>query len=91
MAIRKVEAEVECDGCGGPFTVDLDPADTLDDGRVSILDYIEDIVNGLPWCSIQGEHWLCRRCTAKVDEAFEDGESPTHEQVAAALNKAAGV
>jgi hypothetical protein len=91
MAIRKVEAEIECDGCGGLFDVDLDPAADVIGGSNPIIGLIEDTIGGMPLVSIQGDHMLCRACTTKVDDAFADDMVPSWDQVAAVLNAAAGL
>lgn len=93
MGIRKVEAEIECDGCATTIPLDLDPAHVIgaETSYTSLLDYVEDCFRGLPMCSIQGQHWLCRACTHKVDSAFEeDDATPTHDQVAAVLSAGPG-
>lgn len=89
MTIRKIEAEIECDGCGKTFDIDLDAASNMKDRP--LCDLIDDHIRGLPWCSIQGEHRLCRSCTSKVDGALPDEATPSRDEVAAILNEAAGV
>jgi hypothetical protein len=87
MGILHVTARIECDGCAERMNVDLDAAAELNDK--SLYELVEDTVKGLPWLSMQGEHWLCRNCTRKVDERYKDHDDVvplTREQVAAVLS-----
>lgn len=93
MSILNVKATIQCDGCNEQFTVDLDRAKML---TVSIDDYVWEIVadsNGaMVGPSVQGSHLLCEKCTKFIDNVYDDDDNPpTYDQVAAALNKRAGV
>ncbi len=91
MTIRKVEAEIECDGCGKLFDVELDAGSKLKCSDDTLAELVEDTIRGRLYMSVQGEHQLCAKCTEAVDAAFDDEALPTREQVTAILNKAAGV
>lgn len=88
MALLSVKARLECDGCRTQFYVDIDPAWKA---PKSVADLVDDAINGVAWCSIQGEHHLCGSCTKTVDDASADDAQPTYDEVVAILNKKAGV
>lgn len=83
MPLLNVRAAIECDGCGSPFRVEIDPAATgLPEW--SIADFAEDAVRGgevvpepkrrvdLGSCSVQADKLLCPVCTAQVDADDEE-------------------
>lgn len=87
MGILNIKAKLECDGCGSPFSVDLDAADNMRDRPLA--DLVDDVIRGEPSISVQGNHRLCVKCTLTVDNAFDDDATPTFDEVKAALDKAA--
>lgn len=81
MAVSIILATIECDGCGHPFRVEIDPARSPPAGW-SVFDVIEDTVRGgnvhddrrhddidlLTWsCSVQhdDDQMLCIDCTRR--------------------------
>lgn len=93
--VLSIRATIECGGCRKQFVVGLDPARTppwpLFDEAVDAIRGNVDYHGSRNGGSVQGGHLLCGDCTVKVDDALPDDLTPTAEQVAAVLNKAAGV
>lgn len=87
MGILNIKAKLECDGCGSPFSVELDAADNMRDHTLS--DLVDDVIRGEPSISVQGDHRLCVKCTLIVDNAFDDDAQPSFEEVKTALDQAA--
>ena len=92
LILNWVKASIECEGCGKPFSVFLDPGD-LEDGmdlhdlaREAVVNGNKSADNGDGFTSVQGGLVLCRSCTQKVD-AYETPNdlAPTREQVEMAL------
>lgn len=87
MSVDWIRAQIECDGCGSRFLVELDPAYTPPAGW-SPHDVAEDAVRGgmrvpqkgeIPITgdtSVQEGRMLCPACTRKADA--EDDEAEKH-------------
>jgi hypothetical protein len=75
MAIQKITAKVECDGCGKSFEIDLDPADTDLKSYLDLAAYVDDHTD------VIGDHALCYECGFKVAEKLNDVEDPSYDQV----------
>ena len=82
MALKAIEAKIECDGCGFIFRHDLDPAGQLK-GCLDLSGYVDKEID------IVAEHMLCPDCLLKVADKLEDVEDPTWDQVHGVLAKAA--
>ena len=68
--LKSITAELECDECGKPFSIDIDPASNVPDGWTP-FEVVEDAVLGgglaCPSTSIQDGKHLCGICTQKRD------------------------
>lgn len=92
LTLMWVKAAIECEGCGKPFEVFLDPGD-LDPGmdlhdlaREAVVNGNKAATEGTGHTSIQGDYVLCRACTKRCDE-FEtpNDRELTHEEVSEVL------
>lgn len=97
LTLKWVKAAIDCEGCGKPFEVFLDPGD-LDEG-MDLHDLAhEAVINGNKvadidaqtdggmFTSIQGDFVLCPKCTHKAfDIETPNDREPTREEVARAL------
>jgi hypothetical protein len=95
MAIRAIEAKVECDGCGHLFHHDLDPAAIISQETDSVVVdsttlrpidtkdvRIIDLISYVEaQLDIVGEHVLCPDCLNKVCIGLPDIDEPTYDQV----------
>jgi hypothetical protein len=82
MSVHRIEAVIDCDGCGHRFSVELDPA--YKPKCWSLWDCAVDGVRGgqrgtigdRGHTSVQGGLCLCPVCTGTVDEYTGDDPSP---------------
>ena len=95
ITLKWVKAAIECEGCGKPFSVFLDPGD-LDDG-MDIHDLAVEAVrngdksadDGSGHTSLQSGLPLCRACTKIADEIDTPGDrEPTRAELETALESA---
>src|SRR5690242_3032940 len=95
MSLSKIIAHFECDGCGKPFTINMDAADKTE-GAQTLIDLAEDEVrdrgslqDGV-FATVVYDLHLCGACAgiaAKVGQE-EVGYAP-RDQIVAALNERA--
>lgn len=78
MSVLKVEAAIECEGCGHHFKVDVDTGGSIPEGW-DLMDVIKDSVRGghivdsmESCCSVQNDKMLCAVCTGLEDERGEE-------------------
>lgn len=89
--IRSIQAMFECDGCGEPFTVDIDPVSKFSQHLPSIYEVAENTVRGgnagAGLTSVQHGRHLCSGCTRKVDAMVPDDvdRNATEEELREAL------
>src|SRR3546814_14264543 len=72
MSISVIRAAFECDGCGKPFKVDIEPSTKNWMRRQDMLSIAENAIRGGmtsdgEFCSIQADMHLCGDCTAVAD------------------------
>src|SRR3546814_11693923 len=83
MSISVIRAAFECDGCGKPFKVDIEPSTKNWMRRQDMLSIAENAIRGGltsdgAFCSIQADMHLCGDCTAVADAIRPDeGEYQT--------------
>src|SRR3546814_7393814 len=84
MSIAVIRAAFECDGCGKPFKVDIEPSTKNWMRRQDMLSIAENAIRGGmtsdgEFCSIQADMHLCGDCTAVADaiRPDEDEYQPT--------------
>lgn len=79
MALKNIQANMECDGCGVPFSVEIEASseppsdwnmfDVAVDAVRGSLGYRDREINGCVFgSSVQNDKHLCRRCTAAEDK-----------------------
>ena len=99
MTLQTIRVHMQCDGCAAPMSFDLDGAYEPPAGW-SLFDVALDacrgghVREGAGLSSVQGEseQCLCAKCTAIVDAIdTPDDRNATDDEIAAALNEAAGV
>ena len=83
MSIRAVTAKFECDGCGKPFEVYMDPAEEIN--GASIMQAAEEEVRSSLCQSIQADMHLCQDCTRKVDLLGDGDYQPTRDEIVECL------
>src|SRR3546814_2911479 len=84
MSISVIRAAFECDGCGKPFKVDIEPSTKNWMRRHDMLSIAENAIRGGmtsdgEFCSIQADMHLCGDCTAVAD-AIPLGRAPSELQ-----------
>lgn len=96
MTVRTIKATIECDGCGGQFRVDLDPADSrppdwtwhdLAEDMVRAGNQAES-VKGQPIgiTSVQHDMMMCPSCTKTADAIGDDDDyKPSKNEIVAAI------
>src|SRR3546814_20429641 len=77
MSISVIRAAFECDGCGKPFKVDIEPSTKNWMRRQDMLSIAENAIRGGmtsdgEFCSIQADMHLCGDCTAVADALRPD-------------------
>lgn len=88
--LKEVEATFWCDGCGKPFTVEIDAARQTEGW--SVFDYALDAVRaGFDGsrATVQGsddDKALCGECTSKVDAYVTEDRHATDEEIDEALS-----
>lgn len=90
MPVKNLVAHLDCDGCGQPFTVDVDLATkvTFDE---AIFEIVLDAVASEFTSSVQGTNCdiiLCESCTSIVDGVSTDHRNASDEEVKKALKEA---
>ena len=75
MAIKAIEAKLECDGCGFIFHKDLDPADKDLKSYLDLATYVEHHID------VVGDHMLCPDCLYKVSIKLPEIDNPSYDQV----------
>ena len=76
MALKAIEAKIECDGCGFIYHVDLNPADSDLKSYMDLDAYVAHQID------VVGEHQLCPECLNKLTLKLPaDVEDPTYDQV----------
>lgn len=95
LTLKWVKASIECEGCGKPFEVFLDPGD-LDEG-MDVHDLAKEaVMNGNKSAlrdggltSLQCDMALCAKCTEVADAIDTPGDRiPTKEELETALEAA---
>src|SRR3546814_320383 len=88
MSISVIRAAFECDGCGKPFKVDIEPSTKNWMRRQDMLSIAENAIRGGmtsdgEFCSIQADMHLCGDCTAVADaiRPDEDEYQPTADEI----------
>lgn len=76
MSLLKVTAKFDCDECGALMLAELSPDWKLQP-YATVFDVAEDALrggcgSGLAMCSVQDGKHLCKECTAKADEAYDE-------------------
>src|SRR3546814_13908250 len=74
MSISVIRAAFECDGCGKPFKVDIEPSTKNWMRRQDMLSIAENAIRGGmtsdgEFCSIQADMHLCGDRTAEIGRA----------------------
>src|SRR3546814_20918542 len=83
MSISVIRAAFECDGCGKPFKVDIEPSTKNWMRRQDMLSIAENATRGGitsdgEVCSIQADMHLCGDCTAVADAIRPDEDEDQH-------------
>src|SRR3546814_3157344 len=88
ICISVIRAAFECDGCGKPFKVDIEPSTKNWMRRQDMLSIAENAIRGGmtsdgEFCSIQADMHLCGDCTAVADaiRPDEDEYQPTADEI----------
>jgi hypothetical protein len=94
MGLRRVEALIDCDGCGTEFSVELDHAEVRTDSSIYdvVVDAVEDgmqrgTIGPKGLTSYHCDMMLCPVCTNIVDQIGNENYSPTREEIENALNQ----
>lgn len=94
MSISVIRATFECDGCGKPFRVDVDPAVRAWIRRQDVFSIAVDAVRGGTtveggFCSVQHDMHLCGPCTAVTDNIRPDDHdyAPSRDEIVEALEE----
>jgi len=66
MKLRSVIATIECSECGGAFTINLEPAWDLEEGKC-VYDLVIEAIRGSMFVSMDKEKALCKVCTIIAD------------------------
>src|SRR3546814_13031400 len=87
MSISVIRAAFECDGCGKPFKVDIEPSTKNWMRRQDILSIAENAIRGGmtsvgELCSIKADMHFIGDCNAVADgiRSDEDGCQPTDDK-----------
>src|SRR3546814_12063586 len=87
MGNSVIRAAFECDGCGKPFKVDIEPCTKNWMRRQDMLSIAENAIRGGltsdgEFCSIQADMHLCGDCTAVADAIRHDADEhqPTDDE-----------
>src|SRR3546814_13752860 len=88
MSISVIRAAFECDGCGKPFKVDIEPSTKNWMRRQVMLSIAENAIRGGmtrdgEFCSIQADLHLCGDCPAVADAIWPDDDEykPTSDEL----------
>lgn len=96
MALQKIIAHLECDGCGVVMQFDLDGSDYTTSSTPSLMDLAIDACRGGHvrnldgFTSVQGEseQCLCPKCASIVDDAVtDDDRNATDAEIKDALDR----
>lgn len=97
ITLNWVKASVECEGCGKPFVVCLDPGDLSpgedlhDLAREAVLNgnKVDGDIFDAHFSSYQCDMALCPSCTKVADDIETDGDmQPSRDQLIAGLEAA---
>jgi hypothetical protein len=84
VSVRGIRASVECDACGEPFHVDLDPA--MEINGASLMDAAEqEIADDFALSSVQDGLHLCQKCTKVADRIGPEDHQPTRDEILEAV------
>jgi len=81
MALKAIEAKVECDGCGFIYHHDLDPAASIKQDNHDLVTHVDLMKYVEMHLDVIGDHHLCEACMDKVITKFPDNDNPTYDQV----------
>lgn len=91
IRVERVQAQIQCEGCGNHFHLRLDPGRDWPAGWDMIAMIKETLLNGsiLASPSYQADMVLCVSCTNAVDKIGDDDHEPTREEILRATADAA--
>lgn len=89
MSVKIINATIECDGCGGRFTVDIDAAYKPPAGWSEWDVAVDAVRGGSDGTSVQGGFTLCEKCTKTCDAYGPEDreENLTTDEVRKALSQ----